>query len=161
MWLPSDERRLLSGLYKLIKAPETQERCENGFLIWLVEGRRSEKQIRQYNESGDSDNDSTGTIDIGKFKRQLQSHIALGYRKERALKALTSRNMIRVLPHQHDNTVIFPELTLEGFDLGRKYATFLGRSGLWFREYRHHWLFMLFGYIMGYGTHFIFKLLGT
>lgn len=40
-------------------------------------------------------------------------------------------------------------LTLEGTDLARKYSSWLTRTGLWFAEYKHHWLWLVIAYFAG------------
>jgi hypothetical protein len=51
--------------------------------------------------------------------------------------------------HEHDPSVVLIGLTVTGYDLGRKYARFLTRSGLWFEEYRNHWLWLIAAFIGG------------
>jgi hypothetical protein len=45
--------------------------------------------------------------------------------------------------------VVLITLTVEGYDLGRKYARFLTRSGEWFEEYRNHWLWLIVAFFGG------------
>jgi hypothetical protein len=40
-------------------------------------------------------------------------------------------------------------LTIKGYDLGRKYNSFWIRSGLWFAEYKHHWIWLIVGFLGG------------
>jgi len=47
------------------------------------------------------------------------------------------------------------KLTLQGWDIGRKYSNCLIRSGLWFEEYKHHWLWIIVAYIAGVLSTFI------
>jgi hypothetical protein len=39
--------------------------------------------------------------------------------------------------------------TLDGYDLARKYANWFTRSGLWFSEFKRHWLWLLFAFLAG------------
>ena len=40
-------------------------------------------------------------------------------------------------------------LTLEGYDLGRKYDSWLIWTGLWFAEYKHHWIWVIVAFAGG------------
>ena len=40
-------------------------------------------------------------------------------------------------------------LTLEGYDLASKYDHWFSRTGLWFAEYKDHWIWLLCGFIGG------------
>ena len=40
-------------------------------------------------------------------------------------------------------------LTLEGRALGRKYNSWFDRSGLWFREYKDHWVWLIVSFLGG------------
>lgn len=40
-------------------------------------------------------------------------------------------------------------LTLEGYDLGRKYNSWWIRSGLWFAEYKYHWIWVIVSFLGG------------
>ena len=161
MWIPKDERRLLAGLYRLIGEPGTREAYRDDSLGTLLDSPRRWRKVRQYGDEGDGDDGSCSTDDIDRRKRQNARLIHLKERVTRAVKVLESRNLIRFSPHQNVGSVVIVELTVEGLDLGRKYATFLERSGLWFREYRYHWLCMLLGYVACYATPFLIKLVGS
>ena len=39
--------------------------------------------------------------------------------------------------------------TLAGYDLGRKYNSWWSKSGLWFAEYKNHWIWLIVSYIAG------------
>jgi hypothetical protein len=41
------------------------------------------------------------------------------------------------------------KLTLQGWDIGRKYNCFFTRSGLWFAEYKNHWLWFILCFLGG------------
>jgi len=40
-------------------------------------------------------------------------------------------------------------LTLEGHDLAAKYDNWFSRTGLWFAEYKDHWIWLLTGFLGG------------
>ena len=44
---------------------------------------------------------------------------------------------------QADREATVVELTLEGWDLGRKYSHWVTRTGLWWAEYKGHWIWSI------------------
>lgn len=40
-------------------------------------------------------------------------------------------------------------LTIKGYDLGRKYSSWWTRSGLWFAEYKNHWIWIVVSFFGG------------
>jgi hypothetical protein len=67
-----------------------------------------------------------------------------------ASKTLQQRNLIAFLNDQSDALRV--QLSLEGYDLGRKYANWFDRSGFWFAEYKNHWIWVIvsfFGGVLG------------
>ena len=152
MWLPKDERRLLAGLYRLIGEPKTRKGYRYDSLGRLLDSPRSWRQVSRYGQQGDTDDDSCSMEDMKKFKLQVHGLMGLRRRVATTVKTLESRNLIRFSPHESEDSVVFVELSVKGFDMGRKYASFLERSGLWFREYRHHWLWIPLSYAAGVAT---------
>ena len=55
-----------------------------------------------------------------------------------ATERLQKRNLVAFLQNQGDAITV--GLSLEGHDLGRKYNSWWTKSGLWFAEYKHHWI---------------------
>ena len=157
MWIPKDERRLLAGVYRLIGEPGTRKAYRDDSLGRLLDSPRSWRKVRQYGHEADGDDDSCSMKHMERYKRKVQRLIRLQKRVTRALKALESRNLIRFSPHENVGSVVIVELTVEGLDMGRRYATFLECSGQWFREYRHHWLC----YAAGVATPFLMKVVGS
>lgn len=157
MWIPKDERRLLAGLYRLIGEPGTRNTYTDDSLATLLDSPRSWRKVREYGQERDGEDDSFSMKHMERYKRKVQRLIRLQKRVTSALKALESRNLIRFSPHENVGSVVMVELTVEGLDLGRKYANSFERSGLWFREYRDHWLC----YAAGVATPFLMKQVGS
>ena len=68
------------------------------------------------------------------------------------VKAQTPTSQARLIVlehHEQERDVVLIALTVDGYDLGRKYAGFLTRSGLWFEEYRDHWLWLVIAFFGG------------
>jgi len=40
-------------------------------------------------------------------------------------------------------------MALKGRDLGRKYNSWFDRGGLWFREYKDHWVWLIVSFLGG------------
>jgi len=66
-----------------------------------------------------------------------------------ANEALSQREFIILNPHQHDPAVVIIKLDVKGYDLGRKYKSKLISSGLWFNEYKYHWIWLIVGFLGG------------
>ena len=64
-----------------------------------------------------------------------------------ASKTLQRRDLIAFL-HDHGDALTV-QLSLEGYDLGRKYSSWFTRTGLWFAEYRHHWIWVIGCFVGG------------
>jgi hypothetical protein len=47
------------------------------------------------------------------------------------------------------NNNIEMELTLQGWDLGRKYSHWFDSGCLWFAEYKNHWLWVILSFLGG------------
>ena len=64
-----------------------------------------------------------------------------------ASKTLQQRNLIAFLDDRGDALRV--QLSLEGYDLGRKYASWFDWSGLWFAEYKNHWIWIIISFLGG------------
>jgi hypothetical protein len=146
MWLPKDERRLLSYYYQQISKVETNQAFEIKDLIKALK----RKQVKP-----------------PKTKREiiLETYNLL----ENVNNLLSSRGLItwenldsnsisvaRFCDHPtsqklfEDTTVnLRIKLTIEGYDLGRKYNSWWDRSGLWFAENKDHWFWLIVSFLGG------------
>jgi len=64
-----------------------------------------------------------------------------------ASQTLHRRNLIAFLNDQGDALTV--QLSLEGYDLGRKYSSWWTRSGLLYAEYKHHWIWLIGSFVSG------------
>src|SRR5260370_1621831 len=146
MWITQDERRLLRGYYRLIGDIQAEEafRVDGLGLILTFWGYR--KEIPKYE---DPPAPETPISEHEALKRAIRLVIQNRNRVKKANSLLVARNLIKFTPHDSDENVVIISLTLDGYDLGRKYSGWLERSGLWFKEYRNHWLWLLFAMIGG------------
>lgn len=144
MWLPIDERRLLAGYYvELAEVGET-EVYRISALRPLLRCCRWGKKIQKYSDPHEKKSDESGD-----YRKWIKQYFDETNRIKRANKHLAERGLLKVEKHQHENDVIVISLTIDGYDLGRKYAHFLSRSGLWFGEYQNHWAWLVAAFIGG------------
>lgn len=142
MWITKDERRLLAGYYSAIGDVGETKVYRVGSLVPLLRcwGRNA-------NEYGDTrDTDSTFPKDD---KKWLKRYFDQTNRIKWANKHLATRKLIVLEQHQHENDVVIVGLTLDGYDLGRKYTSWISRSGIWFDEYKGHWLWLVAAFVGG------------
>jgi len=149
MWLAKDERRMLEGYVSLVGEIDRETWFHEGNLIpTLDQGINSTKeQIPKYGEgTGHGDLPIAGSAPAESMRAYLRD---LG-RVEVANNRLQARGLIKIKPHQTETNVVGVTLTLPGFDLGRRYgAGFWEYSALWFEAYRHHWIWLIVGFLGG------------
>ena len=119
MWLAGDERRLLAGLYRLSEKPGTRKGWSNAALGRLLGEPRRWREVRPYGQEAALDDGSCGMPNMKDFERQMRAYVDLSKRVDGAVTILKLRNLIQSSPHENVHGVIFVELTVEGFDLGR------------------------------------------
>jgi len=146
MWLPKDERRLLSYYYRRINTAGIKRKFEIRELINALKKNpfgtpKTEREIM------------IETFDILENLNNL-----LSQRKLITWEPFDSGAIghARLLDHPDsqqffENTQVYflVTLTLEGYDLGRKYNSWLTRSGLWFAEYKDHWFWLILSFLGG------------
>ena len=120
MWLPKEERKLLKSFYK--KSRGTRE----SFELTIYEAMKS-----------------LGFKEKKASKRTNDEKWAMVFNVNDNLK---DRKLIDFQLEEH---VFKINLTLKGLDLGRKYNSFWIRSGLCFKEYKDHWIWLIVGFVGG------------
>jgi hypothetical protein len=150
MWLSKEERRLIEGYAAKIGRPGNTQQFKLGAITLFIMVSRPSKiteQIPTYFESEDA---TEGRESINKDPaEQVHEYIDNLARIEVAHTLLMERGLISFERHEQDLNVVRITLTVTGYDLGRKYATFFSRSGEWFEEYRNHWMFLFVGFFGG------------
>ncbi len=147
MWLPKDERRLLTAYYSLIGDIQEQRVYRIPDLCRLFEWRFDPASIREYGES--PSDDANDTDDIEKMKQGIKRLIARMSRIKKANRLLTERGLVTVQNHQTEHDVIVVALTVDGYDLGRRLSRWFERTGLCFQEYRNHWVWLVVAFLGG------------
>jgi hypothetical protein len=79
----------------------------------------------------------------------IDAHFDSTNRVRNANTHLAARELIQTTNHQHEPGVIVVSLTIAGYDLGRRYASPWVRTGLWFAEYKDHWIWLILGFVGG------------
>jgi len=140
-YLPKEERRLLAGYFRMFGDVGNEEAYREGTLARLLRGA---KTVPSY-----EDDSETPEPDMEKLKAAIKRLITGRRQVEAANRRLLARGLIRLSRHESVADVVVVSLTLEGFDLGRRYATWFTSTQLLFREYKDHWLWLLLGVIGG------------
>lgn len=143
MWLPKDERLLLAGYYRELGEVEKTETYSIYGLRSLLSRCPWKRKVR---ESGDPDKKKGSPADNVRWVNQYFDVVT---RIRKANKHLAERRLLVTQEHKHDNNVILISLTVDGYDLGRKYASWFNRTGLLFDEYKHHWLWLIVALLGG------------
>jgi len=168
MWLPRDERHILLGYYANIfdmkdRSVETYLKEPKWFrsddwtsvlkcpqwmpLLSLCLIQRQAKRIRAY---GDGATPHPEEDILSKKGKQIIAKTAQVLKRLRiANMRLEERKLIEVQPHQSDTRVAGISLTLEGYDLARRCCHWFDRTGLWFREYKDHWVWLIVSFVGG------------
>jgi len=150
MWLPNDERRLLEGYCARIGGLARELWFKLGALTPLLKCKRpslAAAGVREYSDPLPAD-EGPGLPPL-EMQRGIREYIELCERIEAANLALCERGLIVITRHEHEQDVFGVSLTVAGYDLGRMYATWFGRTGEWYREYQHHWLWLILSFLGG------------
>jgi len=130
-WLPRDERRLLAYYFTKLKRPKDFEIFRDPMELMKVLGYHLKRTTEAQNSPF--------------LLRVIDANDNL---KDRGLAKIQQE------PTGMDVTV---SLTLEGWDLGRKYNHWFTMTGLWWAEYKSHWIWSIVTAIL---TFFIGWLVG-
>ena len=104
--------------------------------MWLPKDERKVLN-HYYKKLHGSGVETRGQIFLSELETRL-SRKDKRIRIKRASKTLEKRDLLVFLNFQGDAVTV--QLSLQGFDLGRKYTHWFDRSGLWFAEYKDHWI---------------------
>lgn len=153
MWLPPDERAMLLAYY-VRTADETGDvtfRYDNWALALPPEWHCF-RQVSCIKSSARKVCVGHFTADEPPWVPNVEEGLAFQWTLDRIRIVnfrLEERGLARVaaIPNSGWFKV---QLTASGRDLGRKYASWFGRSGEWFKEFRGHWLRLLLVAILAY-----------
>lgn len=151
MWLPRDERYLLMVYYICNPQPSPAEQiyCANELECFFIKKYlwipfvgpkmviRLARLLRDQKSTDSTPDGNQSVLSLVKTDHRIKSINTM----------LKERDLIEV----RDCGTCFYEIKmkLKGLDLGRKYASWLTRSGLWFAEYKDHWFWLIVGFLGG------------
>ena len=113
--------------------------------MWLPKDERKLLEL-YYKKLQESGVETRGQF----FLSELENCLSGNDKRNRvkiASKMLKRRNLLDFYNDQDDAVTV--QLSLEGFDLGRKYSSRWNRSGLCFAEYKHHWIWLIVSFLGG------------
>lgn len=148
MWLPKDERRLLSYCYRRINKVETSRHFKMTDLVKAL----GKKQVRPPKTKREIILDSYDTIEIVNdllSQRGLITWENLDPGSISVLRELPKTS--GALSWSENTNVNFRiTLTLTGYALGRKYNSWWLCSNLWYTEYiKNHWIWLVIAFLGG------------
>lgn len=170
MWLPIDERNLLVGYYVNICNPDDKNAKYINEKKWFsidewttifaryyripILGcrrvKRAAPKIKGYFDGKEDKSDNKkDDPDFGHMREKIKKEIFDQGRLEFANMSLEKRKLIGIKKHTSEKDVVGISLTLEGYDLGRKYSGWWDRTGQWFVEYRNHWIWLIVTFLGG------------
>lgn len=135
---------MLAGYYRRIGQVATRKVYRVADLRPLLACCSRRAKVREYGDAPEASESHASNV-----KRWVKAYFDETNRIERANRHLHERKLVILERHQHEPDVVLITLTVEGYDLGGKYAGFFTRSGLWFDEYRKHWLWLLVAFFGG------------
>ena len=153
MWLPADERQILTGLYYNIQDVDKQAAYYASILARLFKTSPLCRWFRSYTkttipEYGDGDPDSK-PLTGSNWSDQLEAYFVNEQRVCKATKQLVLHGLVKETQGYGGAKVLTLELTASGYDLGRRYANWFDRTGLAFREYKDHWFWLIVAFVGG------------
>jgi hypothetical protein len=140
MWLPKDERRLLFYWYLAIGRMDQEESFELRELVHCLICKDIKELIERRQKKKSKPTNIVQAVD---------EYIDERNRVEVAITALQQRGLIILKEYSGELQIKSVCLTLQGFDLGKKYSSWWTRSGLWFAEYKNHWIWLIGSFVSG------------
>lgn len=139
-WLPKDERKLLAFYFRdLSEACFRKKYTNNSMGVVKANRNLSQRHLIDLQEY----KDMSGVFFTGEWAERDLAEFLLD-RKDTGGSYTTA-----------------VELTLSGWDLGRKYNNFFDRIGLWCTAKEHQWLWVIIIFVAGYLAKWLFDLFFT
>ena len=131
MWLPKDERKVLRKYYNYLQNTQEYERFESlSRRVHIATCNLINRGFLHEIKEGGTEHNQALAAFCAKDSIQLNTFLA------------DYENDIEC-------TNITLSLTLEGYDLGSKYNNWFSRTGLWFTEYKNHWIWLIISFFGG------------
>lgn len=155
MWLPKDERKLLSAYFLKIGEPDKEGWYEEYALVKVLKLKSIKKSIsvlRDYCKNVLEDESANQIVknknDFSLFKKEIKNCINYRNRVRTANSRLAKSELIIIKTHKVERDVVGISLTLKGWNLSQKYSSWLGKTGEWWKENKGHWVWVLLGIII-------------
>jgi len=161
MWLPKDERKVLT-IFCLVaekhlktgRSPTDTTMYELGELAKVFRSPNYKREVDGLVVGSHTDKPFANTDELPKEVVDKWIEEYKGFLDDIAvlnatIAALAMRSMIEPSRHRGDSMPIGIMLTIKGYDLGRKYSRRFTSSGLWFAEYKDHWIWILVSFFGG------------
>jgi len=147
MWLPKDERKLLSYYYRQINTVETDQRFEIRDLIKALGKKEQSGPPKTKREIILNTYNTLENVNNLLSQRGLITWENLNPDSISAAYSFDHPTSQELFENTKVNLCI--TLTIKGYDLGRKYDSWLIWTGLWFAEYKHHWIWVIVAFVGG------------
>jgi len=161
MWLPKDERRFLviygraiqKYLEKIDSSPFKEKWYDIGDLVEIFQAKDYKKKAGElenvFQKTGKENKTDNKPNNLEQMNENVKKHLNGRASVDVANASLSARGLVTIKPHGSMKNVIGVSLTIEGYDLGRKYASWFTRTGLRFREYKDHWIWLIIAFLAG------------
>jgi hypothetical protein len=149
MWLPKDERRLLAVYYlkiteqKGLKEFTKEKWYRESNLVETIKAKNLKESatiLKDYFEGGANtqNENNKDEFDIEKLKKNVMDYTKYQSKVHFANNALAERKLISIRDHKTvvEDKPIGVSLTIDGYDLGRKYSSKLHTFLLLCNEYK-------------------------
>jgi len=153
MWLPREERQLL--IFYAVSDADLHGNPMSFSVNQLGETATRRQCARQIAKRAERVNGAGAQTGQEAIPNQESGNGSATYMKwldakggiESANSRLQNRGLIRFRECGTGQYEII--VNLSGWDLGRKYGLWWDRTGLWFREYKDHWIWVIAGFVGG------------
>ena len=149
MWLPKEERKLLTIYYLAVKetlrkvesSPTTRKTYDLERLVHIFDAKCFDEDAKKLLS------DSAEKTPVRNSKERMEKFMANKAAIDAANAALQERKLIKF--DERANSDYDVTLTVEAYDLGRKYSWWWTRTGLRFEEYKNHWIMLVVAFLAG------------
>ncbi len=148
MWLPKYERKLLRYYYLKINKVETEQFFELKDLSKALGKKDTPKLQRTKRETILDTYNEAEKVNNLLSQRGLITWKNLDPASISVLQIFPKTSEDFSLP-ENTNINLRITLTIEGYDLGKKYNSWWTRTGLWFAEYKDHWFWLIISFLGG------------
>ncbi len=142
MWLPEEERRLLRIYYLARKEHAHFYKVQSYSITDLCIVFGSAKRLKAAKRA------VRKLLNNPEWPPEMMKKLVNRTIVDAANDALEKRDLIQ-LSMDDIRLDIKVSLTLQGYDLGRKYSWWFTLTGLRFAEYRNHWIMLILGFLGG------------